>query len=169
MSQKSLEIGSLVAVSNMLNPGAHLALVIDPSAGKKWADNASAFEYEPKKGSENGFVLVRNLGLRLSEGVVFKKGAPKEEPRETMVVRFAYAQITHAQHVAGPDVESIEKFLESVQLCHHLGMHGADFFNDVSLLAEYLRGVTRTPDQIGFSNQKFLAMLTEILPQAKVA
>ena len=106
---------------------------------------------------------MRTVGCSL----IGKNVLPDEEPDETMTVRWSYVQANRTPYIVGPDVSSIEKFLEQCHVCQSLGMHGSSFFHDVSLLIEYLHGVTRTRDAMGYSEHKFFKMLEDVLPKLK--
>ncbi|MFA6278882.1 MAG: hypothetical protein WCS97_03025 [Candidatus Paceibacterota bacterium] len=163
-------VGSLIAVGNTLDGDCFLGLVVDQMAGKKWADEDPCLDYIPSKDNQKEFVLVRILGLKLTEGQPLSKGSiPAREPYKVETKRWAFAQINRSWHVAGPNVVSIQEFLKQCKICHRLGMKfrmsGATFFHDLELVVEYLLGVKRPEDEISFFERKFFAMLGEILPQ----
>lgn len=162
----SIAIGSLIAVINSLNSERWLGLVVDQEAGKKWVERDPCLEYHLEE--KDGPLLVRVLGLKLTEGrALDKSGLPEQEPRGIETVRWAFVQtIPNPPWIAaGPDLSSVEDFLRSYRLCNSFGMTEATFFHEVALLAEYLRGVTRTEDEISCFDRKFFAMLVDVLPR----
>ena len=165
MSDKLLKMGSLVTVGNMVDGYRYLGLVVDQVAGKQWADRDPTIEYMPNENDKGKFVLIRVLGLKISEGFLHRTKLPPEEPSRNEVVRWSFAQISHARHIAGPDIPSIETFLQYCTICGSLGMKGALFLHEVSLLIEYLRGSVRSRDAMSYYDSKFLAMLGEVLPR----
>ena len=163
----NMPVGSLLAVRNSLDANHWLGLVVNQNVGKVWADRDPCLEYTLAQ--QSGPLLVRVLGLKLTEGMALDKSSlPKEEPRGTETVRWAYVQTIPAQAyvVAGPDTDSIQTFSQNATLfCRGFGRNGdVTFLRDVSLLVEYLRGVTRTDHETSFYDRKFFAMLREVLP-----
>ena len=142
-------------------------MVVDQSSGKRWVEKDPCLEYVP--GNSQNFVLVRVLGQKLTDGYVLgKRGLPDKEPSETETVRWAFAQLNQSWRVAGPDVASIEEFLKQCRLCDSIGMKGATFVHDLSLVAEHLRGAKRPPSSMSYFERRYLAMLEEILPRHSV-
>lgn len=165
---QQIVVGSLVAVGNSLDSGRWLGLVVDQEAGKKWADRDPCIEHYVDE--KNGPLLVRVMGTKTIElAGIGKSSLPKEEPKEVETVRWAYVQTkpNTSVVVAGPDVDSVEKFLWNCWVINDLGAGGITFFSDLKLLVEYLRGVTREPDAISYYERKFFAMLEEVLPQQR--
>lgn len=164
--KKEIVVGSLVSVSNSIDGGRWLGLIVNQKAGQKWVEKDPCVEYTPSSESEEKFLLARVLGLKLTELALGKTGLPEREPSRMETVRWAFVQLNQAYVVADPDVESIENFLLQCQTCMGLGgMRGATFLHDVGLIAEYLRGVTRTRDQMGFFESQYFKMLEEVLPR----
>lgn len=165
----SVPVGSLIAVSNVIDSGHWLGLVVDQEKGKKWVDRDPCLEYRVDE--KYGPLLVRVLGLRFTEGVALNKsGLPAEEPRGTETVRWAYIQTIPNPPfvVAGPDVDSISKFFRMCRICDSLGMsmkEEASFSYEGAILEEYLRGVQKPPDETSHFYKKFSAMLADILPR----
>lgn len=166
MAQQSREIavGSLIAVRNSTDSNCWLGLVVDQEVGKKWADRDPCIEYDPSDKQE--FFLARVLGVKVVSTGIGRTGLPEQEPYQTVTVRWAYVQLNQAHVVAGPDVASIELFLEQYMMYIALGMKGnATFGHDLSLVLEYLHGVKREKDATSFFERKFFAMLGEVLPR----
>lgn len=163
----SVPVGSLVAVSNTVDSGHWLGLVVNQEAGKKWVDRDPCLEYCVP--DEYGPLLVRVLGLKLTEGLgLNKSGLPTNEPRGTETVRWAYIQTIPNPPfvVAGPDVDSISKFFRMCRICDSLGnKEEASFSYEGAILEEYLRDVKKTADETSHFYKQFFAMLADVLPR----
>lgn len=160
--------GNLVLIGNMTTPGGSLGLIVNQVRGKVWLDRDPCIEHIPSTEDKEKYLIARVLGLRtIGCSLIGKTVLPEEEPDEAMTVRWSYVQENRTPYIAGPDVESIEKFLESCYICDSLGMKDATFFHDVSMLIEYLHGVTRPRELMSYSEQKFFKMLEDVLPKLK--
>lgn len=157
--------GCLIVTSNAINSGHWLGLVVNQKVGKKWVERDPCIEYCVP--DEYGPLLVRVLGLKLTEGVaLIKSGLPVEEPRRTETVRWAYIQTIPNPPfvVAGPDVDSISKFFQSCRICESLCQkEEATFSYEGAILEEYLRGVQKPADETSYFYKKFSAMLADVL------
>ncbi len=163
-------VGSILAISNAADPGRHLGLVVDQERGRKWVERDPALGYEPDP-EDNTYVLVRLLSeQRISYLTVSRNPVPAEDPEQTQIVRWEYAQFSHghARVVAGPDVESIAEFLRIVRICHGLGMGNAPFVNSLGIIVEHLRDVQKEPGEMRIFGEKgYRAMLKDVLPLSK--
>lgn len=162
MSQEKKEIvvGNLVSVSNSIDGGRWLGLIVNQEAAQKWVEKDLCIEYNPPE--KQGFLIARVLGGGL---ILSKPGLPETEPDERQTVRWVFVQLNQAYVVAGPDVVSVENFLSQCRICNLLGMRGATFFHDLALVAEYLRGVTRKRSEMSSFESKYFKMLGEVLPK----
>jgi len=159
-------VGSLVAVRHSIDVYCSLGLVVDQLAGLRWLERDPCLQYCPKSGMEHEFVLVRWLGLKLTEyGPSGKKSLPQSEPNEIETVRWGYAQLNQSWVVAGPDVDSIYAFRSQCRTFKSLlGVDDIPFAHDVDLLAEYLLGTKRSKEETSFYDRMFFAMLRDVLP-----
>lgn len=166
--KKALLAGNLVLINNISTTGGSLGLVVNQVRGKVWADRDPCLDHLPSINDKESYLIVRVLGLRtVGCSSIGKTVLPKEEPDEAMTVRWSYVQENRTMHIAGPDMKSINNFLEQCYVCDSLGMRGSTFFHDVELLVEYLDGVTRTRNAMGHSEHKFFKMLEDVLPKLK--
>lgn len=157
--------GSVVLVPNSMDSKCWLGLVVNQEVGEKWVDRNPCLYYIPPE--LNNPLLVRVLGFKLTEGeTLFRSGIPEEEPRKVEVQHWAYIQTkpNPPQVIAGPDLKSISEFLRGSKICNRL-WDGASFLHDLSLLVDYLSLETRSDDSLGQYEQKFLKMLSEVLPR----
>jgi hypothetical protein len=161
----TFKAGSLISIAESVSSGRFLGLVVDQEAGKQWMENDPCIRYMPMPEEEVEFVLVRVLGTRLVNSFLHKSPLPEKEPQETETVRWEYAQVNHSFQVAGPDLASIEEFLRWGRTFHSLGGGDGAVVHEVGLLAEYLRGVTRSKDATSWFEQRYFAMLEEVLPK----
>jgi hypothetical protein len=162
------EVGSVIAVRNTLTTGSWPALIVDPVAGKKWADRDTYFGSIPGPEQMDDYVLVRVLGLRLAELPGTRSALPKNEPNKLEIVRWVFAQRKNLYSIAGPDVESIKNFYHICRQGMDVGMKDkSGFLLDVSSIIQYLY-LSRLKTQGKVDPVKegsFLAMLEEVLPQ----
>lgn len=164
----NIATGSLILVRYSSDSGRWLGLVVDQKAGEEWAKRDPCVEYPLDK--KNQPLLVRVLGLKLTEGIALGKRAfPEQEPRQIETVRWAFVETIPNPPlvVAGPDVHSISMFLEErleIQPYCPPDFGRMSFLNDLELLVEYLGGKMREPDKMGLDEQKFFVMLADVLP-----
>jgi hypothetical protein len=160
-------VGSLIGTRYSSIDGSWLGLVVDQSAGQKWADRDPIQDFKPE--ANYGPLLVRVLGKKTTEGgLLVRSNLPEEEPNQDETVRWVYVQTIPPNSfvVAEPDVSSIRECLKWYHIFNRFNMH-ASFRLDVALLAEYLEGVKRTPDKISLYEKRFFAMLEDVLPQQR--
>lgn len=128
-SKNHLLAGNLVLIRNISTPGGSLGLVVNQVRGKVWLDRDPCIEHVHSAEDKEKYLIVRVLGLRtVGCSLVGKNVLPDEEPDEDMTVRWSYVQANRTPYIAGPDVTSIEQFLEQCNVCHSLGMKGSTFF-----------------------------------------
>lgn len=163
--ERDFSLGTIIATRNSCDSDCTLGLVVDHEKAMKWVNRDPCHEYRPKDMTD--FVLVRILGIKLSEGgrPLGKWSLPEREPHGTEIVRWAFAQRNQSWHVAGPNYEEIEAFLGKCRLCEALGMKGATFFYDLALVAQYLKGVKRRDAEISHNEKSYFRMLKEVLPR----
>ncbi len=165
MSEMKVPVGSLVGVPNVAHSGYRLGLVVDQGAGERWAAKDPTPPHKPE--SSKVILLVRLLGLCQEEA--WHDDSDKvwgREPRRTQTVRWAYVQTTPNPPwvIAGPDTGSIEEFFGACRTCEKLGMTGATFMVDLSILLGHLKQNKLVVDDTGIFERRYRAMLADILP-----
>lgn len=161
--------GCLVSIGNMLDTGRWLGLVVDQKAGEEWAKQDPCLEFI-KLDEKYGPVLVRVIGQRLVEcpGFGSKSSLPRHEPQRAEFVRWAYIQtLPHAPRiVAGPDIDSIDRLLDCMLVARYVGMtDDRDIIEDLNIILACMRRNLKSPSELNEYERRFLAMLSEVLPQ----
>lgn len=165
----SIATGSLIWVNYSNDSGRWLGLVVDQKAGEEWAKRDPCVEYSLDK--KNQPLLVRVLGLKLTEGIATGKSAfPEREPRQIETVRWAFVETIPNPPlvVAGPDADSIIGYLKQRlegQFYRSPDLGRMSFLNDLELLVEYLGDNMRETDEMSLDERKFFVMLAEVLPR----
>lgn len=158
--------GSIISVAHTMDSGRSLALVVDQEKALKWMERDPFLAYHPEDTTTN-FVRVRWLGCKQAEMAIGKRGLPEEEPSDAQIERWAYAQVSLTYPVAGPDIVSMKDFLAKCRMFNRvLGNSEMPFWHDLSLVVEYLCGVTRKSNAISFYDRKYFNMLEDVLPRS---
>lgn len=162
MLDKDIPAGTVIVFFHDRKP--IVGLVVDPEAGRRWADRDPAIlEYPQSAAGKEGYVIVRILGRAMAE--VETGGLPPEEPSRLVTLRWASVLPEKVTKVAGPDKASILGFLGTIWIMKNFSMSDATALNrDFGILIRHLTDDFPVEQEEDDYDRRYRTMLQEILP-----